>query len=235
MNEWGCWIEILAIKPQLYQVGFLWKFITNPWYLSAKSQHALVDNAHWTLAQLLSQLFLKIKAWLSSAGWMTIISHSWDSLSITLKIKTHKCVFLRGSFMKLRHFIPDGKGGLKYCVHGRAAICMMAMTGDPSAAILRGEVKRKKKPSRSPPTPSDACWLCLFTADRLMREQYGGGWMDSHCALPLERRTALDGEQTARAGWNQGVGEGSRGCKFESTSLLAFSLQSCVWETELSG
>lgn len=109
--------------------------------------------------------------------WKLSISCTWDSLSLTcqlLDLVRTKLPLV--SFMEQWHFIPEEKG-LQYCIHGHTVICIMTMMNNPSGTIWE---------KRLPNSPSDACWLCLFMAVRLMREQYGGGWMDTCYMLPLK-------------------------------------------------
>lgn len=102
--------------------------------------------------------------------WMLLI-YSWDSLSIT-----DQCC-LNCKKRSVFGQIPVREKGLQYCFHGHTVICIMTLMNNPSRTIW------EKKP---PNPPSDACWLCLFTTVRLMREQYGGGWMDTCYTLTVK-------------------------------------------------
>lgn len=97
--------------------------------------------------------------------------HNWSALLDLVRTK-HTSVF--GQLYETFH--SRGKG-LQYCIHGHTVICIMTMMNNPSETIW------EKKP---PNSPSDVCWLCLFMVVRLMREQYGGGWMDTCYALLLK-------------------------------------------------
>lgn len=116
---------------------------------------------------------LKTKTWLWRADSLLLSPNPWDSLSITeqrrsmcKKNKTDEC------FWKFRR---EGEEGSDVALRGQACL----HNDDGEQAISEG----KKGP---PNSPSDACWLCLFTTVTLMREQYGGGWMDTWCDLPLK-------------------------------------------------